>query len=74
MKKTEIPEAEIVVSMVVTKVAHVCHCDDSRPSFEGEIAGAGVMWPVAFGRYRMGYCPWCGKHLPNYWQPPKKGA
>lgn len=70
--KDEAKEARIVVSNVVTKVAHVCDCDSSHPSFEGEVAGVGVQWPVAFGRYRMSYCPWCGKHLPNRWEG--KGA
>ena len=58
-------EAEIKVSQVVTKVAHLCRSDDSRPSFEGEIAGVGVQWPIAFGRFRISYCPWCGLPLPN---------
>jgi len=67
-KKTE-EQAEIKISRVVTKVAHFCKSDDIRPSFEGEITGVGIQWPVAFGRYymsfRMSYCPWCGLHLPN---------
>ena len=58
-------EAGIKVSQVVTKVAHICKGDASCPSFEGEVAGIGIQWPVAFGRYRMSYCPWCGLHLPN---------
>ena len=57
--------AGIKVSQVVTKVAHICLCDDSRPSFEGQVAGASIMWPVAFERYRMTFCPWCGLRLPT---------
>lgn len=56
--------AKVCVSKEVTKVAHVCSCDNSCPSFEGEVAGNSISWPVAFGRYRISYCPWCGLKLP----------
>jgi len=59
-------EAEIVISKVVTKLTHICKCDDTHPSFEGEIDGNNVHWPLC-GRFRMSYCPWCGKHLPHNW-------
>lgn len=64
-------QARIKVSQIITKVAHICSSDSSGPSFEGEVAGTSIQWPVAFGRYRMDYCPWCGLHLPN--SLPNKG-
>jgi len=64
--------AGIEVSQVTTKVAHICKADNSLPSFEGEVAEASILWPVAFGRYRMSYCPWCGLKLPLSWKDDKK--
>ena len=57
--------AEIRVSQIVTKVVHVCPSDSSNPQFEGEVHGTSIKWPVAFGRYPLAYCPWCGLPLPH---------
>jgi len=58
-------EAKVVVTDVVKSVVHVCSCDDSHPSFPGVVVGTSISWPVAFERFRMSYCPWCGRHLPH---------
>ena len=76
----QVETAEIKMSRI-TEVAHVCRCDDSSPSFLGEVVGTSIAWPVAFGRlevvgnsiawpvafgrFQMSYCPWCGKKLPK---------
>jgi len=57
--------ARIEVSQMVTRVVHICADDPSAPQFGGEVHGTAIDWPVAFGRYRMGYCPWCGLPLPH---------
>ena len=56
--------AGIKVSQITTRVAHICKCDDSLPSFEAEVMGTSILWPVAFNKFRMSYCPWCGLELP----------
>jgi hypothetical protein len=61
----EQPEAKIVVSEVIQRVTHLCGCDSSKPSFDGVVTGISIKWPVAFGRFSMTYCPWCGLRLPD---------
>ena len=57
--------AAIRASQIVTKVVHVCPSDSSGPQFEAEVHGTEIKWPVAFGRYPLVYCPWCGLPLPH---------
>ena len=56
--------AGIKVSGVIKRVTHLCLSDDSKPSFDGDVVGVSIKWPVAFNRYVMSYCPWCGLKLP----------
>lgn len=63
---SEYKEAEIKVSHVIKKVTHVCYCSlPAFDTFEGEVVGLNIIWPVFNGKYRMSYCPWCGLHLPD---------
>ena len=74
--KEESKEAEIRVTLVVRKVAHLCRCNTSPfEAFHGEVNSLNnneIIWPIMSG-YRIGYCPLCGKHLPHNVPREKEG-
>jgi hypothetical protein len=68
MKEDTANQAEIKVTLVVRKVAHLCGSNTPAwEAFSGEVNNLNndeIIWPVLAG-YRIGYCFHCGKKLPH---------
>jgi len=75
VKEDTAKQAEIKVTLVRLKVAHLCHANTPPfEAFQGEVNNLNndeIIWPI-IGGYRIGYCFHCGKKLP--WRVGKEEA